>query len=169
MINKWAAVGRMRLGRVNCNTWRKSILVLLCPPKISHDLIWDRFQAAAMGSQWLMVRVIARPYYNSNNLIAVLSPSVYNTYLFLTKVLLKLVLLEYIIYPTTFGLATVKQKKARWHYNFKRCLGFCIVNEAMFSRGLPTSMPGALNCWVKRVGNKNISEKEFQITKIINA
>jgi hypothetical protein len=41
MINKYGAVGAMRVGRGNQSTWRKPAPVPLHPPQIRHDLTWD--------------------------------------------------------------------------------------------------------------------------------
>jgi hypothetical protein len=43
--------GGMRIGRENRNTRRKPAPLPHCPPQNSHDLAWDRTQAAAMGSR----------------------------------------------------------------------------------------------------------------------
>jgi hypothetical protein len=40
----------MRIDRGKRSTRRKPTPMLLCPPKISHDMIWDRTRAAAVGS-----------------------------------------------------------------------------------------------------------------------
>jgi hypothetical protein len=47
------AVGRIMIGRGKRSTRRKSAPVPLCPPKIPHDLTWDRTRAASVGSQRL--------------------------------------------------------------------------------------------------------------------
>jgi hypothetical protein len=49
----YGAVGGMRIGRRNRSTRRKPAPVPLCPPKIPHDLTWDRTRTAAMGNQRL--------------------------------------------------------------------------------------------------------------------
>jgi hypothetical protein len=49
----YGAVGGMRIGRGIRSTRRKPAPVPLCPPKIPHDLTWDRTRAAAVGSQRL--------------------------------------------------------------------------------------------------------------------
>jgi hypothetical protein len=38
MINEYAAVGGMRIGRGNRSTWRKLASLPLFPPQTSHDL-----------------------------------------------------------------------------------------------------------------------------------
>jgi hypothetical protein len=43
-------VDGMRIGRGNRSTQRKPASEPLCPPKIPHDLTWDRTRAAAVGS-----------------------------------------------------------------------------------------------------------------------
>jgi hypothetical protein len=45
---EFGAVGGMRIGR------REPVLAPLCPPQIPYDLIWDRTQAAAVGSRRLI-------------------------------------------------------------------------------------------------------------------
>jgi hypothetical protein len=39
VINDYGACGGIKIGRRNRNTRRKLILVTVCPPQISHDLI----------------------------------------------------------------------------------------------------------------------------------
>jgi hypothetical protein len=57
----YGAVGGMRIGRGNQSTRRKPDPVPLCSPQIPQDLTWDRIRAAAVGSQRLTARVMARP------------------------------------------------------------------------------------------------------------
>jgi hypothetical protein len=57
----YGAVGGMRIGRGNRSTRRKRAPVPLCPPQIPHDLTWDGTRAAAVGSQRLTARAMARP------------------------------------------------------------------------------------------------------------
>jgi hypothetical protein len=57
----YGAVGGMRIGWGYRSTRRKPAPVPLCPPQIPHDLTWDRTRAAAVGSQRLTVRAMARP------------------------------------------------------------------------------------------------------------
>jgi hypothetical protein len=47
------AIGGMRIGRGNRDTWRKPAPVPLRPPQISHDLTWAPSRAAGVGSQQL--------------------------------------------------------------------------------------------------------------------
>jgi hypothetical protein len=44
-------VGGMRTGRGNRSTHRKPVPLPLHPPKISHDLTWDKNQAAMLGTR----------------------------------------------------------------------------------------------------------------------
>jgi hypothetical protein len=55
------AVGGMRIGRGNRNTKRKPAPVPICQPQISHDLTWDRTQAASVVSRWITAWAVARP------------------------------------------------------------------------------------------------------------
>jgi hypothetical protein len=57
----YGAVGGMRIGRGNRSIRRKPASMPLCPPKIPHDLTWDRNRAAAVGSQQLTAWAMARP------------------------------------------------------------------------------------------------------------
>jgi hypothetical protein len=57
----YGAVGGMRIGRGNRSTRKKPAPVPLCPPQIPHNLTWDRTRAAAVGSQRLTARAMARP------------------------------------------------------------------------------------------------------------
>jgi hypothetical protein len=54
-------VGGMRIGRGNRSNRRKPAPVPLRPPKIPHDLTWDRTLAAAVESRRLTARAMARP------------------------------------------------------------------------------------------------------------
>jgi hypothetical protein len=62
MIDEYGAFCGMKIGRENRSTRRKRAPVPLCSPQIPHDLVWDRARAAAMGSQRLTARAVARPY-----------------------------------------------------------------------------------------------------------
>ncbi|PNF26565.1 hypothetical protein B7P43_G13254 [Cryptotermes secundus] len=47
------AIGGMKIGRGNQNTWRKPAPAPLCPPQVPLDQTRDQTQAAAVGSQRL--------------------------------------------------------------------------------------------------------------------
>jgi hypothetical protein len=53
--------GGMKIGRGNRGTRRKPAPAPLCPPQIPHDQTRARTRAAALGSQWLTARAMARP------------------------------------------------------------------------------------------------------------
>jgi hypothetical protein len=55
------AVGGIEIGRGNRSTRRKPAQVPLCPPKIPHDLAWNRTQAVAVGSRRLTSWAMTRP------------------------------------------------------------------------------------------------------------
>jgi hypothetical protein len=57
----YAAVIGMRIGRGYRSTRRKPTPVPLCPPQIPHGLTWDQTRSAAVGSQRLTARAMARP------------------------------------------------------------------------------------------------------------
>jgi hypothetical protein len=57
--NECGIVGGKKICRENRSTRRKPAPVPLCPPKIPHDLTWDRTRAAAVGS-----RRLTRTYLN---------------------------------------------------------------------------------------------------------
>jgi hypothetical protein len=57
----YGEVGGMRIGRGNRSTRRQPALLPLCPAQIPYDLTWDRTRAAAVGSQRLTARAMARP------------------------------------------------------------------------------------------------------------
>jgi hypothetical protein len=58
--DRGAIVG-MKIGRGNRSTRRKPAPVPLCPPQIPHYLTRARIRAAAVGSQRLTARSMARP------------------------------------------------------------------------------------------------------------
>jgi hypothetical protein len=60
------ATGGMKTGRGNRSTRRKTAPVPLCPPQISYDLTGARNRAAAVGSQRLTARAMARSRCYSN-------------------------------------------------------------------------------------------------------
>jgi hypothetical protein len=49
MINEYGAVSVLTIDRGNRSTWRKPAPVLLCPPRIPHDLTWAGIQVPAHG------------------------------------------------------------------------------------------------------------------------
>jgi hypothetical protein len=55
------AIGGMNIGRGNRSTRRKPASAPFCPPQIPQDHTWARTRAAAMGSQRLTARAMARP------------------------------------------------------------------------------------------------------------
>jgi hypothetical protein len=61
----YAAVGKIRIGRGNGSTRRKSVPVPLCPPEIPHNLTWDWTRTAAVGSQRLTAWAMSRPLYET--------------------------------------------------------------------------------------------------------
>jgi hypothetical protein len=50
MIDKCAAVGKMRNGRGNSSTQRKPSPVALCPSQMTYDPNWDKTLAAVVKS-----------------------------------------------------------------------------------------------------------------------
>jgi hypothetical protein len=66
-----AAVGGMRIGRGNRNTWRRPPWIPLCSPQIPQYLTWARTRAAAVGSRRLTAWAMARPLYSSLPLIVI--------------------------------------------------------------------------------------------------
>jgi hypothetical protein len=54
------AVSGMKIGRGNQSTQRKPAPAPLCPPQIPLDQTQDQTQAAAVGSQQLTARAMAR-------------------------------------------------------------------------------------------------------------
>jgi hypothetical protein len=52
----------MKIGRGNRSTRRKPVPAPLCPPQIPLDQAQDRTRAAAVGSQRLTARAMARPF-----------------------------------------------------------------------------------------------------------
>jgi hypothetical protein len=61
MIDEYEESGGTRIGKRDRSTRRKSAPVPLCPAQIPHDLVWDRSQAAAVGSWQLTTWAVARP------------------------------------------------------------------------------------------------------------
>jgi hypothetical protein len=55
------ALGRMKIGRVNRSTGRKSALAPPCPQQIPRDLTRARIWAASVGSRQLTTSAMARP------------------------------------------------------------------------------------------------------------
>jgi hypothetical protein len=53
LINEWCAGSGKKIGRRDLITGMKPNLALLCPLEITHDLTWDRTQAAALENRWL--------------------------------------------------------------------------------------------------------------------
>jgi hypothetical protein len=50
MITEYGAVDGMKIDGENRSTRTKPTLVSLCPPKIPHELIWDRSRPVSLGS-----------------------------------------------------------------------------------------------------------------------
>jgi hypothetical protein len=61
MVDKYGAIGGMRIGRGKLSTRRKPAPVPLCPPPTSHDLTWDRSRTTAVGGRRLTSWAMARP------------------------------------------------------------------------------------------------------------
>jgi hypothetical protein len=61
------AVGGMKICRGNRSTRRKPAPARLCPSQIPHDIIWDRTQAAAVGSWRLTASAVVRLLLGLNN------------------------------------------------------------------------------------------------------
>jgi hypothetical protein len=47
------AIGGMKIGRGNRNTWRKPAPMPFCPPQIPHNMTGTRTEATAVGSRRL--------------------------------------------------------------------------------------------------------------------
>jgi hypothetical protein len=58
----YEAIGGIKIGRGNRSTRRKPAPAPLCPPQILHDQSSSRTRAAAVGSQRLTARAMARAY-----------------------------------------------------------------------------------------------------------
>jgi hypothetical protein len=58
--DEYGAVVGMRIGSGNRSTRMKQAPVSFCPPQISHDLIWARTPAAAVGCRRLTTSAMGR-------------------------------------------------------------------------------------------------------------